>query len=187
MRKIIFMLGTSLDGFFEGPERDISWHRVDEELHGHFNDKIRPMGMLLSGRITHELMVEAWPDMDDNPDASEVEVEFAPIWRDLPKWVFSSTWANTDWNTTVKREVDPEEIRALKAQPGGDMIVGGPDLARSFRRHGLIDEYHIYVHPVLIGRGRPAFPELDVQADLELVHTERFGNGVVQLQYRVRT
>jgi dihydrofolate reductase len=89
-----------------------------------------------------------------------------------------------DWNSTVVRDVVPEEVRELKAQPGGDMVLGGADLAASFMRHDLIDEFRIYVHPVVIGRGRPLFPAADAKIDLKLVETRPFGNGVVLLRYQ---
>lgn len=110
--------------------------------------------------------------------------EFAGIWRDMPKIVFSRPLERAGWNTTVLRGVDPEEIRALKAQPGGDLALGGAGLAAAFREHGLIDEYRIYVHPVLIGRGTPLFRASDSRVGLQPAETRTFGNGVVLLRYR---
>jgi dihydrofolate reductase len=109
--------------------------------------------------------------------------EFAGIWRDMPKIVFSRTLEKADWNATVVREVVPEAIRALKEQADGDLVVGGADLAAEFRRHDLIDEYSIYVHPVLLGRGNPLFRETDALARLRLTESRVFGNGVVLLRY----
>ena len=111
--------------------------------------------------------------------------EFAGIWRDMPKIVYSRTLERADWNTTIVREVVPEEVRALKAQPGGDLALGGADLAATFRQHDLIDEYHLYVHPVLIGRGKPLFAAADERTDLRLTGSRVFGNGVVLLRYQV--
>ena len=188
MREIVCMVSVSLDGFFEGPERQIDWHLVDEELHDHFNEQLRTMGAFVDGRVTHELMAEFWPTADSDPAISRPMAEYARIWRDMPKMVFSRTLERADWNTTVVREVDPDAIAALKAQPGGNLALGGVDLARTFRRLDLIDEYRIYVHPVLIGRGRPGFPPLDADSDsvtrLRLAETRAFGNGVVLLRYR---
>ena len=113
-------------------------------------------------------------------------VEFARIWRDMPKIAFSRTLERADWNTTVVREVVPEEVRELKARPGGDMVVGGPDLAAAFIRHGLVDEYRVYVHPVVIGQGRPMFQGIDERLHLRLDGTRSFGNGVVLLRYLSR-
>jgi dihydrofolate reductase len=109
--------------------------------------------------------------------------EFASIWRDMPKIVFSRTLDRADWNTTIRREVDPDEIRALKQEPGGDMAVGGADLAKTFRRHDLIDEYRLYIHPVLVGSGRQLFGRADAPTGLRLVGTRTFGNGVVLLHH----
>jgi dihydrofolate reductase len=184
MRKIILMMSVSLDGYIEGPDRDIGWHRVDEELHRHFNEELAAMGGFLDGRVTHELMEAFWPTADQDPACNATMAEFARIWRDKPKIVFSRTLERADWNTTIMREVDVDEIRALKEQPGGDLSLGGADLAASFMRHGLVDEYRVYVHPVLIGRGKPLFPASDTMADLQLVESRAFGNGVVLLRYR---
>ena len=110
-------------------------------------------------------------------------VEFARIWRDMPKFVFSRTLERADWNTTIVREVVPEEIQKLKEQPGGDMVLSGSDLAAAFMRHDLIDEFRIYVHPVVIGRGKPLFQASDTKINLRLAETRTFGNGVVLLRY----
>ncbi|REK87041.1 dihydrofolate reductase [Streptomyces inhibens] len=183
MRKIILMMSVSLDGFIEGPDRQIDWHRVDDELHLHFNEQLRTMGAFLSGRVTHELMADFWPTADSDPSSTGPMAEFAGIWRDMPKIVFSRTLERADWNTTVMRDVVVDEIMALKARPGGDLALGGADLAAAFLRHDLIDEYRIYVHPVLIGRGKPLFPASDATIALRLAGTRTFGNGVVLLRY----
>src|SRR4051794_11242541 len=120
MRKLILMMSISLDGFFEGPDHDLSWHLVDEELHGHFNEQLGAMSAFLDGRVTYAMMAEFWPTADADPASTPRMVEFARIWRDMPKIVFSRTLDHAEWNTTVAREVDVAEIRRLKAQPGGD-------------------------------------------------------------------
>ncbi|MEU1535638.1 dihydrofolate reductase family protein [Streptomyces fagopyri] len=183
MRKIVLMMSVSLDGYVEGPNREIDWHRVDEELHRHFNEEISRFGALLDGRVTHELMAAYWPTADQDPASTPTEAEFAGIWRDIPKFVYSRTMERADWNTTLVRDVVPEEVRALKEQPGGDLGLGGADLAASFLRHDLVDEFRIYVHPVLIGRGRPLFAQTDALTALRLAETRAFGNGVVLLRY----
>jgi dihydrofolate reductase len=183
MRKIVLMMSVSLDGFIEGPDRDIGWHMVDEELHRHFNEEIRQLGALLNGRVTYDLMAGFWPTADKDPESTPSVVEFARIWRNMPKVVFSRTLKRAEWHTTIVREVVPEEIRALKEQPGGDLGLGGADLAGAFMRHDLVDEFRVYVHPVLIGRGKPLFPEADALTRLKLVGTRAFGNGVVLLRY----
>jgi len=184
MRKIILMMSVSVDGFIEGPDRELDWQMVDDELHTHFNEQLGPMGAFLSGRVTHELMAGFWPTADRDPSSTGPMVEFARIWRDMPKIVFSRTLDRAGWNTTVVREVVAEEIQELKAQPGGDMVLGGADLAAAFMRHDLIDEYRLYVHPVVIGRGKPLFRPSDVRVNLRLAETRTFGNGVVLLRYQ---
>ena len=174
---------VSLDGYFEGPEHDLSWHLVDEELHAHFNDSLAAMSVFLDGRVTHELMASFWPAMAEHSDAEPVLAEFGRIWVEKPKIVFSRTLEDTRWNTTVRREVDPAEIRALQAEPGGDMVVGGATLVDSFRRLDLIDEYRIFVHPVLVGAGTQFFRGAGALTSLELLETKTFGNGVVLLRY----
>jgi dihydrofolate reductase len=109
--------------------------------------------------------------------------EFAGIWRDMPKIVFSRTLEHVGAKAEVRREVDPDEIRALTREPGGDMAVGGADLADTFRRHDLIEEFRLYVNPVLLGRGRQLFGPTDTPNDLRLVETRTFGNGVVLLRH----
>jgi len=184
MRKVVLLLSVSLDGFIEGPNREIDWHLVDEELHDHFNEQLSTMGAFLDGRVMYELMAEFWPTADQDPSSTPAMVEFARIWRDMPKIVYSRTLERADWNATVVRDVVPEEVMALKAQPGGDLALGGADIAAAFMRHDLIDEYRIYVHPVVIGGGKPLFPPSHTMTALELVETRTFGNGVVLLRYQ---
>lgn len=183
LRKIILMMSVSLDGYIEGPERQIDWHRVDDELHRHFNDELRTMGGFLHGRVTYELMAGVWPTAGADPASTAPMREFAGIWLDMPKYVFSRTLERADWNTAVVRDVVPEEILALKARPGGDLALGGADLAAAFLRHDLVDEFRVYVHPVLIGRGKPLFPPSDALVPLRLAGSRAFGNGVVLLRY----
>jgi dihydrofolate reductase len=184
MRKIVLMLSVSVDGYIEGPNREIDWHMVDDELHWEFNRQLEAMGALLSGRVTWELMAGFWPTADQDPESTPPMVEFSRIWRDKPKIVYSRTLQEAGWNTEVVREVVSEEVRELKAQPGGDLALGGAELAAAFMAQDLVDEYRIYVHPVRIGRGKPLFAPADTRTQLELASTRAFGNGVVLLHYR---
>ena len=177
------MMNVSLDGFMEGPNHELDWHLVDEELHQHFNLELGAMSAFLGGRVTSELMAEFWPTADQDPESPPTMVEFARIWRDMPKFVYSRTLEHADWNTTIVRDVVPDEVMALKAQPGGDMALGGANLAATFMRLDLIDEYRLYFHPVVIGAGTPAFKP-GSHADLQLAETRTFGNGVVLLRYQ---
>jgi dihydrofolate reductase len=183
MRKIVLMMSVSLDGLIEGPNREIDWHLVDDELHQHFNDVLGEMGAFLSGRVTYQLMAGFWPTADADPHCTGPVAEFARIWRNMPKVVFSRTLKHADWHTTIVRDVVVEDILALKAQDGGDLALGGADLAAEFLRHDLVDEFRVYVHPVLVGRGKRLFPEADALTNLRLIDSHRFGNGVVLLHY----
>jgi dihydrofolate reductase len=181
MGHVVAHIGISLDGFIEGPQRQIDWHRVDEELHQHMNDVLRPMTAFLEGRVTYELMEQYWPAADQAPSASPAIVDFAGIWRDTPKVVYSRTLSSAGPGATIVRSIDPAEVRALAE--GGDVCVGGAEMITAFREHDLVDVYRVYVHPVLIGRGKRLFPDSDLTADLDLVESRTFGNGVVLLHY----
>ncbi len=186
MRRIILWMSVSLDGYIEGPNKEIDWHHVDEELHSHFNTELAAMGGFLDGRVMHELMADFWPTADADPQSPPAVREFAGIWREMPKIVYSRTLQHADWNTTIVREVVPDEVLALKEQPGGDLTLGGADLAATFLAHDLVDEYRIYVHPVRIGRGKSLFPVTDTLTvtPMRLAATRAFGNGVVLLHYQ---
>jgi dihydrofolate reductase len=184
MGKVVYMMSMSLDGVIEDAQRSLDWHLVDDELHTHFNEVLDGMGVFLSGRVTHDLMAAYWPTADADPGAEPVMVEFAQIWREKPKVVYSTTLESADWNTTVVREVVPEEVRRLSADR--DVALGGSDIAREFLRLGLVDEIRCYVHPVLIGEGKPMYQPFGDRAALRLVETRAFGNGVVLLRYDVR-
>jgi dihydrofolate reductase len=182
VRNIVFMTGMTLDGCFEGPNGEIDWGHVDAEVHQHMNEVLAAAGGYLNGRVTHEQMADHWPEADEQPDADPITVEYAQLWRDMPKYVYSRTAERVDWATAVLHDVVPEEVEALKAQPGGDLFLHGPDLAASFFRHDLVDEIRLYIHPVVLGQGHPAFlapPRLE----LKLVESRAFGNGVVLVRY----
>ena len=182
MGKVVLMLSISIDGYFEGPNREIDWHMVDDELHSYINDSMCDVGAFLEGRVTYELMADYWPTADQDPTNPQPVIEFASIWRDTPKYLFSRTAQHADWNTTIVREVDPAHIEQLKATHG-DLWIGSKELAGELFRHDLIDELRIYVHPVVIGAGNPSFAP-GITLHLELVDTRRFTNGVVLMHYR---
>lgn len=184
MREIVFMMSVSLDGYMEGPNREIDWHMVDDELHNHFNEQLGAMSAFLDGRVTYELMAEYWPTADADPSSTEPAKEFSRIWRDMPKFVFSKNLEHAEWNTTILRDVDVDQIKDLKSAPGGAMALGGSDLGAAFMQHDLIDEYRVYIHPVVIGRGKPMFQPSDNTFELRLAETRAFGNGVVLLRYQ---
>ena len=141
MTGVIFMTSISLDGYFQGVDRGLEWQLIDGELHAHFNSWLREASAFLEGRVTWELMAGFWPTADADPDKSSEVREFAPIWRDKPKYVFSRTLQEASWNTTILRDVDRAQIVALTQQHGGALVVGGPALAATFSALNLIDEY----------------------------------------------
>jgi dihydrofolate reductase len=183
MGRLIYSMSVSLDGFVETPDRSLDWVLVDEELHSFFNDEARALSAFLYGRRIYELMAGYWPTAATDPKSVPVELDFARIWSDKPKIVFSRTLERVDWNSRLVRDDAVEEVARLKAQPGFDMGVGGPTLASTLIRHGLVDEYRLYVNPVILGSGRPFFPTLEQPIGLKLVETRTFGSGVVLLRY----
>ncbi len=183
MRKVIYSMGVSLDGFIAGPNGEIDWSAPDEELHRFHNQQTRELGAHLCGRRLYEEMVY-WETADENPSAAEHELEFAGIWKNLPKIVFSKTLEKVEGNARLARDGIAEEVAELKEQPGKDLAVGGAGLASGLIRLGLVDEYRLFVNPVVLGAGTPYFPPLEERIDLELVETRTFGSRVVYLRYR---
>ena len=183
MRKVIYSMFVSLDGFIEGPNRDLDWHIVDEELHKYVNDQERALDTHLYGRRMYEVM-SYWQTADTNPSSPEYEVEYAHIWKSIPKIVFSKTLERVEGNARLVWEDVVEEVTRLKEQPGKDLEVGGAHLASTLIQSGLVDEYRIYVHPVILGTGTPMFPALDEGIKLRLVETHTFSSGVVFLRYQ---
>ena len=184
MRKVIYAMSVSLDGFIETTQGDLSWSFPDEELHQHFNDLERSIDLHLYGRRLYENMASFWPTADENPSAPEHEKAYAQIWRSMPKIVFSKTLAQVGWNARLVRENIAEEVDRLKEQPGGDISVGGVELASTFTQLSLIDEYWLYLYPVILGGGKPMFGPLREKINFQLVETRQFGGGVVLLKYR---
>jgi dihydrofolate reductase len=183
MRKVIYSMGVSLDGFIAGPDGAIDWSAPDEELHRFHNLQTRELSAHLCGRRLYEAMVY-WETADENPSAAEHELEFARIWKNMPKIVFSKTLEKVEGNARLVRGGVAEEVAKLKEQPGEDLAVGGAGLASTFIRLGLIDEYRFFVSPVVLGGGTHYFPALEERINLELVETQTFGSRVVYLRYR---
>ena len=173
----------SLDGFIAGPDGEIDWSAPDEELHRFHNQQTRELGAHLCGRRLYEVMTY-WETAEENPSVPEYELEFARIWKDLPKIVFSKTLEKVEGNARLVRDGVVEEVAKLKEQPGKDLAVGGAGLASTFIKAGLVDEYRLFVSPVVLGGGTPYFPALDERINLELVETQTFGSRVVYLRYR---
>lgn len=183
MRKVIYSMGVSLDGFIAGPGGEIDWSAPDEELHRFHNQQTRETGEQLCGRRLYEVMLY-WETAHENPSIAAHELEFARIWQEKPKIVFSNTLKKVEGNARLVSDGVAEEVGKLKGQPGKDMAVGGAGLAATFMELGLIDEFRLFVSPVVLGGGTPYFPALDERIDLKLVETRTFGSRVVYLRYR---
>jgi dihydrofolate reductase len=183
MRKLIYSMGVSLDGFIAGPGGEIDWSAPDEELHRFHNEQTRDIGAHLLGRRLYEEMVY-WETADEKPSAPDYELEFSRIWKALPKIVFSKTLERVEGNARLVRGGVAEEVTRLKKQPGKDLAVGGAGLASTFMKLGLIDEYRLFFSAVVLGGGTPYFPALDEKINLELVETRTFGSRVVYVRYR---
>jgi dihydrofolate reductase len=183
VRNVIYSMGVSLDGFIAGPAGDIDWSAPDPERHQFHNDQTRGLGVHLCGRRLYEVM-SYWDTAAKDPALGGVEREFASIWTKLPKIVFSSTLDSVGPNARLASESLADEIETLKRQPGGDIAIGGAGLASAATRLGLIDEYRLFLNPVLVGGGTPFFAALDDRIDLDLVETCTFGSRVVYARYR---
>lgn len=185
MSTVVYSMQASLDGYVEGPDRELDWAVPDAELHTFINEQERGSGAYLYGRRLYELMATYWPTAADDPAAPAYVADFAGIWNATPKIVFSKTLERVEWNSRLVRGDAVAEVARLKQEPGGDLAVGGATLAASLLRAGLIDEVRMFVYPIVLGAGMPFFPPLDRRIALELVDTRRFGSGVEYLAYRV--
>ena len=184
MARLIYATIASLDGYIEDESGRFDWAMPSDEVHAFVNDLERPIGTYLYGRRMYETMVfwESPPDLAAEP---RVVQDFAELWQAADKIVYSRTLtATTSARTRIERAFDIEAVRRLKATAERDISVGGPELAAHAIRAGLVDEYHVFVTPVLVGGGKRSFP--DVRLDLDLLDERRFENGVVYLHYRTR-
>jgi dihydrofolate reductase len=183
MRKLIYSMGVSLDGFIAGPEGEIDWSAPGEELHRFHNEQMREVGAHLCGRRLYEEMLY-WESADQDPSTAGAVLEFARIWQQVPKIVFSNTLDQVEGNARLASGGVAAELAKLREQPGKDLAVGGAGLAAACTRAGLIDEYRLFVSPVVLGGGTPYFPALDERIELELLETRTFGSRVLYLRYR---
>ena len=183
MRKLIYSMGVSLDGYISGPEGEIDWSAPDDDLHRFHNQQTRELGIHLCGRRLYETMLY-WETADQDPALREPSREFAHIWRALPKMVFSQTLDSVEGNATLHRDGAVEEAARLKQESGKDVAVGGAGLASDLSRAGLIDEYRLFISPVVLGDGTPFFPTAADRIELELIESQTFGSRVIYARYR---
>lgn len=186
MAKLIYSAITSLDGYVADENGNFDWAAPDDDVHAFINDLERPVGTYLYGRRMYQVM-RAWETADTFADQRPVMQDFAQIWQAADKIVYSTTLdAVSSARTRIEREFDPDAVRRLKEGAGRDLSVGGPDLAAQAIRAGLVDEWRLFLTPIVVGSGTRSLPD-DVLVNLELVDERRFAGGVVHLRYRTRT
>jgi dihydrofolate reductase len=186
MAKLIYSAIASLDGYVADVDGNFDWAVPDEEVHTFINDLERPVGTYLYGRRMYETMV-GWETDLTLADQSPVMQDFAQIWQAAEKIVYSKALETVSTaRTRIERDFDPEAVRQMKARAGGDILVGGPELAAQAIKARLVDEWHLFVVPIIVGGGKRSLPN-DVRLKLELLDERRFGNGMVYLYYRTTT
>jgi dihydrofolate reductase len=183
MGKLIYGFNVSVDGYIADAHGSIDWSDPSEELHRYWNDFAREVALSFYGRRLYDLMSEYWPTADQDPDATAVTVDFAQVWRAMPKVVFSRTLESVDWNSRLERGDPVEVITKLKAETEGALELAGATLAAPVVQAGLVDEYRILIAPTAIGGGTPFFPTLPSWISLRLVENRTFEGGTVLLRY----
>jgi len=171
---------VTLDGYYAGPNDEIDWHVVGDELHEYVIAMLNSLDTLMFGRVTYQGMASYWP----TPTAIKNDPIVAAKMNDLSKIVFSKTLDKVEWqNTRLVKEISPADISKMKQQPGKDMAISG-SLVSTFAQHGLIDDYRILVNPLALGSGKPLFQGIKDRLHLKLLSTKTFKTGLVLLQYR---
>jgi dihydrofolate reductase len=185
MAKLVYAAITSLDGYVADEDGKFDWAAPDVEVHAFVNDLERAIGTYLYGRRLYDTMV-AWETMPSGPDEPPVIRDYAEIWRSADKVVYSTTLETVaSARTRIEREFDADAVRQIKASADRDVSVGGSHLAAQAIKAGLVDEYHLFLTPVIVGGGTRALPD-HARVGLELLDERRFGNGVVHLHYRTK-
>jgi dihydrofolate reductase len=190
MRSVTYSMGVSLDGYIAGPDGGFGWTAPDEEVFRFVTDEIRHVGVHLLGRKLYETMVY-WETADQDPSLGSAELEWAALWKPLPKVVFSTTLTAVEGNARLASGGVAEEIGRLRAEQAeggpaeGEIAIGGAALAAEAAALDLIDEYRARVYPVLVGGGIPFFPRHERRVDLRLAETRTFSSGVLYYRYRV--
>ncbi len=179
MRKIIFSVNKTLDGF-----ADHEAVIADDELHDFYADLLIEIDLVIFGRKTYQLLESFWPTAAQDPNCTKGMINFANKINSVSKMVFSKTLNDVNWhNTTINRGTLEEEVLKLKNQPGKNISIGGLSVASVLAEAGLIDEYYLVTQPIILGKGKKLFPSLADRIDLELVETKIFKSGVVVLHY----
>jgi dihydrofolate reductase len=183
MGSVTLWMQVSLDGFTEGLDETAHWPVVDEELCAEYLDELRQADLLLYGRKTYDIMAAFWPTADLAP-VSPFYVEFARFWRAAPKLVVSRTLRDPGWDSHVVGTDIVAEVNRRKAAGLDMVLLGGVETAAVFLENDLVDEYRLFVHPVVLGSGVPLFRSPGDTAGLRLVDVLTFDSAVVQMHYR---
>jgi dihydrofolate reductase len=183
--QLIYAAITSLDGYVADADGSFDWAEPDEEVHSFVNDLQRPVGTYLYGRRLYETMVY-WETAHTLADQPSFIKDFTAIWQAADKVVYSKTLKTvSSARTRIERDFDPEAIRRMKMSAERDITVGGADLAAQAITARLVDEYHLFVAPIVVGGGTPFLPD-NVRVELDLRDERRFDKGVVYLHYRTK-
>jgi dihydrofolate reductase len=185
MRKIILNMMVTVDGFMEGENKDLSWHLADNEWDKYAIENMDTTDTIIFGRVCYELFESYWPKAAKNPNTGKDDLTIAKWIDSSKKIVFSRTMKEVSWNnTTLLHDVSVDEINTLKQGSGKDMIMfGGAGIAQSFMNLNLIDEYRLFVNPIILGKGKLLFENLKVKLNLKLINTKHFKSGLVGLYY----
>jgi dihydrofolate reductase len=188
MRKVILLMHASLDGFVAGPKGEMNWIKVDEELFEPVGKITDEADTALYGRVTYQMMENYWPSAADQPNATKHEIEHSHWANKATKIVFSRTRNKSSWsNTRFISDRIGEEILKLKQQSGKNLLlIGSPSVAQTFMQLKLIDEYRLYLNPIILGNGIPLFKDLNERIYLKLLDLKRFSSGVVGLHYETK-
>jgi dihydrofolate reductase len=186
MRKIISFMHVSLDGFTAGPNGEMDWIKISDELFDLAFRATEMSDLAIYGRVTYQMMDAYWPTAADKPTASKHDKQHSAWYNSVEKIVLSKTWAGKSLpGTTIISDNVAPQIRSVKEKPGKDIVMfGSPAAVRSMIKEDLVDEFWLFVNPVLLGKGIPMFPDLEKRKSLELLEEKRFKNGVVMLRLK---
>lgn len=188
MRKVISFMHISLDGFVSGPNGELNWAKVDQELFGYIGNRIKNGDTALYGRTTYQMMEGYWPTAGDKPNATKHDIEHSKWYNNVHKVVLSKALQGTDKsNTTIISENIVEQINEIKKQKGEDILLfGSPTATHSLIQQNLIDGFWLFVNPIILGQGVSLYKDVNDQMNLKLLPTTRqFSNGVTELNYEV--
>ncbi len=189
MRKIISFMHISLDGFVAGPNGEMNWITVNEEIFDHVGTRIGETDAALYGRVTYEMMENYWPAAGDKPGASKHDINHSTWYKKAHKLVLSKTMKGADLpNTTIISDNLAERIKELQQQPGSEILLfGSPTATHALIQQNLIDGYWLFVNPIILGQGIPLFTGIKEKIKLKLLTTRQFTSGVTELNYTVET